>query len=136
MDKININNLFGGTNNKPLNVHTLYDTKGNKDKEKVSLNIERLINLRDERKNRVLIQYEKTYNSCLNRITTANELNKTDITFVAPESSFGHIDYNVVDCIDYIKRKLDELKLDTLILSESTLYISWLNLGKNRSENK
>ena len=136
MDKININNLFGGTNNKPLNVHTLYDTQGNKDREKVSLNIERLIHLRDERKNRVLVQYEKTYTSCINKITIANELNKTDITFTAPDTSFGYTDYNVVDCVNYIKTKLDELKLDTMVLSDNTLYISWLNLGKNIGEKK
>lgn len=136
MEKININNLFKGASNefKPLNVHTIYDVKGNKDKEKFNLNIDRLINLRDERENRVLVQYEKTHNTCLNKITTANELNKTAVIFNVPETVYGYFNYNPKECIKYINMKLEKEKFDTLVLNDTTLYISWLNLGKNREK--
>lgn len=135
MDKICINNLFKGANDfKPLNVHTLYEIKGNKDKEKVNLNIDRLINLRDERENRIIVQYEKSYNTCLTKITTANELGKTSVVFTVSETVYGYFNYNPIECIKYINSKLEEEKFDTLILNDTTIYISWLNLGKNRQK--
>jgi hypothetical protein len=138
MDKICINNLFnkGANEFKPLNVHTIYDVKGNKDKEKFNLNIDRLINLRDERENRVVAQYDKTYNTCLSKITTANELNKTSVVFNVPETVYGYFNYSPGECVKYINKKLEEMKFDTLILNDTTIYISWLNLGKNREKKK
>lgn len=133
MDKICINNLFNGVSEfKPLNVHTIYDIKGNKDTDKVELNIDRLIHLRDERENRILVQYEKIYNTCLHKITTANELNKTSVTYIVPDSVYGYFTYSASDCIKYINAKLEKEKFDTLIMGENIIYISWLNLGKNR----
>lgn len=135
MDKICINNLFkGATDFKPLDVHTLYDIKGNKDKEKFNLNIDRLIHLRDERENRVHNQYDKTYNTCLGKITTANELNKTSLVFTVPETVYGYFNYSPSECIKYINTKLEIEKFETLILNDTTIYISWLNLGKNREK--
>jgi hypothetical protein len=133
MDKININNLFkGATEFKPLNVQTLYDVKGNKEKEKFNLNIDRLINLRDERENKVLEQYEKNYNGCLSKITMANELGKTSVVFTVPETVFGYYNYSPTECIKYTNTRLGSEKFDTLVLSDNSLYISWLNLKKNR----
>ena len=42
----------------------------------MNFNLERLIKLREERKNKVLTQYEKVFGFCLNKITLANNLNK------------------------------------------------------------
>jgi hypothetical protein len=139
MDKICINNLFKGADFKPLDVHTLYDIKGNKDKEKFNLNIDRLIHLRDERENRVMVQYEKVYNTCLSKITTANELNKTSVVFNVPETVYGYFNYSPSECIKHINAELAKEKFDTLVVNDTTIYISWLNLGKNRekvAENK
>lgn len=134
MDKICINNLFKTTEFKPLNVQTLYDVKGNKEKEKFNLNIDRLIHLRDERENKVITEYEKLYNNCIGKITMANELNKTSVVFNAPESVYGYFNYSPIECIKYINAKLENEKFDTLIISDNKLYISWLNLGKNRNK--
>jgi hypothetical protein len=136
MDKICINNLFKTTEFKPLNVQTLYDVKGNKEKEKFNLNIDRLIHLRDERENKVISEYEKMYNNCIGKITMANELNKTSVVFNAPESVYGYFNYSSSECVKYINKKLESEKFDTLIISDNKLYISWLNLGKNRETNK
>ena len=101
-------------------------------REKFNLNIDRLINLRDERENKVLVEYDKLYNSCLMKITNANELNKTSVVFNVPESVIGYFNYSAKSCIDFINKKLENEKFDTLVLSNNSLYISWLNLGKNR----
>jgi hypothetical protein len=134
MEKISIKNLFKESCKfGELNVHTLCNVNNNKDKEKVTLNIDRLIHLRDERENRILIQYDKIYHNCLLKITAANEANKTAIVFTVPDALFGHNNYDTSKCIDFIDNKLKEEKFDTLILNDISIYISWLNLGKNRS---
>lgn len=151
MDKISINNLFSSNNDfQPLDVHNLYnaneykskinnnvnniDNNSNKNKKKVNFNIDRLIQLREDRKKKILVHYEKIFNTCLNKIDTANNFNKTEIIYEIPEAIYGHSDYNMGDCIAYVNEKLEELNLDTLIFGQ-TIYVSWLNLAENIKKN-
>lgn len=135
MDRISINNLFPSTNDfQPLDVNNLYNTQENKIKSKINFNVDRLIKLREERKKKILIQYEKVFNICLNKINLANNLNKTEVTYDIPEAIYGHTDYNIIDCIAYVNNKLENMNLDTLILNGNTIYISWLNLEENRKK--
>ena len=84
MDKISISNLFPSTYDfQPLDVDNLYNTQDQKTKNKINFNIDRLVKLREERKSKILIQYEKVFNICLNKINLANNLksNFTKIKF-------------------------------------------------------
>lgn len=133
MDKININNIFASNNNgnifQPLNVNNLYNNDEQKDK-KINFNIERLIKLREERRKKIMTQYEKVFKMCLNKINSANDLNKTEVIYDVPEVMFGYSDYNLNGCIQYVNDKLQGINLDTIILGK-TIYISWLNLEEN-----
>lgn len=136
MDKISISNLFPSTYDfQPLDVDNLYNTQDQKTKNKINFNIDRLVKLREERKSKILIQYEKVFNICLNKINLANNLNKTEIVYDVPEAIYGHFDYNINDCVEYIDNKLKNMDFDTLQLNKS-IYISWLNLGDNRKKLK
>ena len=64
MDKLSISNLFPINNmynvqNTPLDVHSLYNTKDQKIINKVNFSMEKMIKIRKERKEKILIQYEK-----------------------------------------------------------------------------
>lgn len=138
MDRISVSNLFPATRNfEPLNVNNLYNTRDQKTKNKLTFNIDKLIKLREERKQKIFAQYDKIFNICLNKITLANSLNKTEVTYDVPEAVYGHLDYNIIDCIAYINEKLEQMHFDTLIF-EKIIYVSWLNLeeNKNRSKNQ
>lgn len=129
MDKISINNLFPSANDfKPLDVHSLYNPREQKVKNKINFNIDKLIKLRDERKNKILVQYEKIFNIILNKINTTNNLNIYEFVYDVPEAIYGYFDYIRIDCLKYVENKLKELKIDTLILNEKSIYISWYNL--------
>jgi len=138
MDRININNLFAKNNDdfKELDVYSLYNPRMNREENKVNFNIQRLIKLREERKKKIYIQYEKIYKMCLNKINTANNMNKLDLVYEIPESIFGHYDYNKMTCLEYIEYKLKKLFIDTCIVTDNSIYISWLNLEKNMNSNK
>ena len=137
MDKININNLFPGSsdNYSPLDVESLFNLNEQKNKKKMNFNVERLIKLREERKNKVLSKYEKVFGLCLNKITLANNMNKLEVVYDLPDFMYGSFEYNVFDCLIYIDEKLKNMNLDTLIINENTLYISWADLGKEKIKN-
>lgn len=132
MEKININNLFPSVvTDDPLDVHSLFNLEEQKNRKKMNFNLDKLVKLREERKNKVISQYEKVLGFCLNKITLANNMNMLEVIYEIPEVMFGSFEYNPVDCILYINEKLKDMKLDTLILDDFSLYISWSNLGKN-----
>lgn len=136
MDQISIGNLFPSSSDfKPLDVYSLYHTKEQKVQNQLSFNIDRLVKLREEKKNKIFIHYDKIFNMCLNRITRANNLYKTEVLFDIPEGIYGQNDYNPLQCVEHIQKKLNDMGLDTLILNKS-IYISWLNLGDNLKNNK
>lgn len=135
MDKISVSNLFPSTREfEPLNVNNLYNTGEQKSKNKLNFNIDKLIKLREERKKKIFVQYNKIFNICLNKITLANSLNKTEVTYDIPEAIYGHLDYNVVDCIAFVNEQLENMHFETLIFGK-TIYISWLNI-ESKSTNK
>jgi len=137
MDKISINNLFPASHDfQPLDVNNLYNTSDQKIKNKINFNIDKLVKLREERKRKILIQYEKVFNMCLKKINLANNMNKTEIVYDVPEAIYGHFDYVVIDCLEYINSKLKIMDLDTILLSEKSIYISWLYLEENRNRIK
>lgn len=137
MDKISINNLFPSTNDfQPLDVNTLCNPQENKIKNKINFNIDRLIKLREERKQKIFIQYDKIFNMCLNKINLANNLNKTETMYEVPEVIYGYFDYNSFACLHYIEDKLRNMNMDTILYNEKTIYISWLNLEENIKNSK
>lgn len=133
MDKICISNLFPTTyKNEPFNVNTLFNLNDNSlQTNKLNFNIKKLITLREERKKKIFVYYDKIFSCCLNKIEMANNMNKTEILYEVPNAIYGSFDYNVHDCIHFINNKLREMKLDTLIINDKTLYVSWINLEEN-----
>ena len=131
MDRISINNLFPSSNNfQPLDVNSLYNVNEQRTKNKITFNIDKLVSLREERKKKVFVQYEKIFNMCLNKINLANGLNKNELVYYVPEAVYGYFDYNSINCLEYIEDKLRKMKLETLILDNTSLYVSWENLAK------
>lgn len=137
MDKISINNLFPSNNDfQPIDVNSLFNTKEQRSKNKINLNIDRLIHLREDRKKKIFIQYDKILNMCLNKINLANNLDKTEVVYDVPDALFGHFNYNTAECVDYLHKKITDLYFDAMIISDKSIYISWKNLEENRKKSK
>jgi hypothetical protein len=133
MDNININNLFPLSNSrssvdKPLDVTSLY----NFDRPQ---NIELEANVK-EKKRIIHNRYRKITDMCLNKIKSANKINKTDIVFNIPLTVFGCHEYNSDECLDYMEYKLRKLYMDTYILSKTAIFVSWLNIENNMKDSK
>lgn len=135
MNNININNLFSvSSSNKILDVHSLYYPKDNisNTQTKMDFSVDNLINEREERKKKVIEQYKKLFYLCLKKIKMANKLNKTDIIFDIPDAIFMFPEYSIIDCMKYINEKLQKLYMETLILSDKTIFITWKDIDKNK----
>lgn len=135
MDKINVHNLFPSAklNNAPLDVKNLYNPKENMKTQKTNLNIERLVSLREERKNRTVEQYDKIFHRCINKVHAANNLGKLNVIYTVPEAIYMHPDYNPYECLDRLNSKLEDNNFETILLIDQiSIFISWLNIDKKK----
>lgn len=132
MDRISVNSLFPSNyKSEQLNTNNMFNLREIQDKNKLNFNIEKLIKLRENRKKKIFIHYEKIFNLCLNKIDLANNMNKTETIYEVPNGIYGSFDYKPFDCLEFIEEKLKKMHLDILILNEKTIYISWINLEEN-----
>ena len=147
MDGININNLFpsknGETNrnydqdrNQPLNIFSLYHPKENKKKMEEKFDIDELLNFKEEKKKKAMEQYKKYFNMCLKKIKMVNKMNKTDILYEIPLKIFREPNYDSIECLTYIDNEIQKLYMDTLIVSNNSIFITWINIKKNREAAK
>ena len=72
--------------------------------------------------------YETKYKECLIKINNSIELNLTDIIFSVGKSYFGYQNYNSLECIKYIEKKLINKNFLTLKISYNDIFISWKNI--------
>ena len=129
MDKININNLFSSdvpqtSKNESINVRTIINPDSNK---KDEIGIERLRNLRYERRKKITSEYEKIFKTCVKDIHIANDEDMTDTIFTLPDPITYYTDpyYKNDECQDYIYNKLIDNHLKAEKRGNSKIYISW-----------
>ena len=72
--------------------------------------------------------YETKYKECLLMINNAVELNLTDLIFNVELSYFGYKNYDSLECINYIEKKLKNKNFLTLKISYKSIFISWKNI--------
>lgn len=137
MDKISINSIFSQNSNSTgkLDVNTICDTNKKQSEDKIKFSVDRLIQLRRERKKMINMEYEKQYDICLNEIELANKIGMSKIAFDVPPVIYGFKDYNQFDCLEYIHKKLLRMKFDTIIVSSSQILISWEDIESNIKNN-
>jgi hypothetical protein len=130
MDKINIENLFHcktHINTKILDVRAITNNQ------KI-FNTDTLIETREKKRKTLLNYYLKFYDICLKKIEIANNLNKTDLLYTVTEFIPNCPEYKPIDCIEYIKEKLENNFFDTYIVGNKTLFITWLYLEANKEK--
>ena len=136
MDNISLNNLFPNAkiSNTPLDVRTLYDFD---DKiKKKEFNVKSLIIEKEEKQQKIYDEYRRIYSILLTRIKAANKLNKTSLIYKIPIAVYACNNYLPIECLDYIENKLVELGFEIEIMSETSIFVNWTNLGKKiKNEN-
>jgi len=129
MDKINIENLF--------NCKTHNNRKRILDVEVITqcqkpFDIDTLIETRERKRKILLNYYISFYDSCLQKIEIANKLGKTDLLFTVKDFIPNCPEFKARNCLEYIKKKLQNDYFNIFILNNKTLFITWLYLEANR----
>ncbi len=88
-----------------------------------------LLNTIYERKKKLNECYTAIFKKCCEQIKAADKLLLTHIEYVIPVWSEYH-NYSCKDCIEFIKNKLTEQKLNVFVMSKTKLCISWDDLEK------
>ena len=142
--KMNIETLMPSNNNNNYNKSKRLDV--------YTISNERIINLdpnKDFNSNYLLVNiYERRkkirnwmvdmYNLCCNRIKDTDINGITDLVFELPELIIDTSIYKEKECIEYISKNLRDQHIDTLILKNNKLFITWkyFELNKELINNK
>ena len=127
MNNICVDNLFNykKSDHEPLTVYTLYNPHKIREKKEVKLSVNELIREQEIKKKKIKKEYRKIYRLSMSKIKLANKMKQNYVMYEVPESVYRCPDYNSLECLIYVQKKLRKLKFSTEIMSDNTLYIDW-----------
>jgi len=73
------------------------------------------------------------YNQCCAKIKDADDTGLTDIIFTLPEIIVENSSYKHIEAIEYVSINLREQKIDTYIIDNRSLFVTWKYLELNMS---
>ena len=136
IDKLFPSDNISGTKGKTLDINTLYtNTPLNNDPD-ISFNSDILLEKRIKRRNEKLIYYKQMLKYCYKRITETDDNLGTDIVFTVIENIPECKEYLPRECLEYISVKIREEDFDTIILSATTMFITWKYLELKKENRK
>jgi hypothetical protein len=126
LSNFNIENLFSTNKSHPqfsgqLDIKSLFQTEDNNE---INIDSSALLNTIHEKRNKLEKYYLKIFHKCWQTIESANKSGFTKIKYEIPKFS-ECIGYSCNECLFFLKKKLEEQKLDAKITGEISLYISW-----------
>lgn len=139
MDKININNLFANAKagrNGEINVSNMFDYDEDQTLATVELNIDRMLEMKEEKRKLAQSQYYKLFKLCIKKINDAISIGENKIIYEIPYDVPLVTEYSFSECMEYINNKIKKLHMDTIIVSQLSIFISWEFIEENRKENK
>ena len=134
MGKISIDTLFPDAKYKKtgLDIETIFPKNVRSDTSLPYFNSEELFMERQKKVINLHILYRQLLSQCIDNIRDNNDMDITDMIFPVPLYMHMQPKYNSTDCLQYIESKLRKQYLDTLIISKKEIFISWLNVEKNK----
>lgn len=135
MDKITVDILAPNQNKKDDdNIVFGVDTIARVDKgiRESKLNINSIIKKKKLRRKKLFDTYVKYYNKCIDEIKVLNNRNKTDLYFKVPLFDIFCNDYKPLDCIKFISNRIKKLFMDTYIIKDNLLFITWKFIEQNK----
>lgn len=114
-----------GTRGKRLDVETLFANAPLEKEPDITFTSDILLDKIEKRRAKKLTHFRNMLNYCYQRINEADDNNLTDIIFNVVENVPDCKSYDPTDCLEYISCKLREENIDTIIINEITMFITW-----------
>lgn len=119
-----------------FDVNTLFDNiKFGEEKEQNFDSDILLKNILTKREN-IRKSYVKMFNLCCLKIKMADGLGKTDLIFELPEVIIDFTEISRRGCLQYISNRLRKQHLDTFVINNSKIFITWKFIELNKEKNK
>jgi hypothetical protein len=74
--------------------------------------------------------YSLIYKNCCDDIKAANKISLTHLEYTVPKWSNYYCYYCSKECIEFIKKHLEEQKLNVFVINDRKIYITWHDLEK------
>jgi hypothetical protein len=134
MGKISIDTLFPDAKYKKtgLDIETIFPKSIRSDASAPYFNSEELFMERHKKVINLHVLYRQLLSECIDNIRDNNDMDITDMIFPVPLYMHMQPKYDSADCLRYIESKLRKQYLDTLIISKKEIFISWLDVEKNK----
>jgi hypothetical protein len=139
MDKFNIETLFPSKNDADkkkrygkLDIRTLYPTPEQKNEDDEKFSVEIIIAKKEERKKVIKKLYKNQFADCMKKIKLAHDFHKTNLIYEIPIQKCSYPEYNVLDCVELIEKKLDKHCFDFYRFNDNFIFISWDNIQENK----
>lgn len=94
--------------------------------------IESMIKMTDNKRKRIINKYNEIFNICMSNIKIAFSIGKEDLIYKIPFYVSGIPEYNTKDCLTFIKQRIMELYMDSSIISQNEIFITWHYIELNR----
>ena len=141
---ISIDKLFpqgtnkSGSQGKKLDIDTLFKGTPLNNEPDISFSSDILLDKIKKRRKNKLKKFNEMLRYCYQRIEETNDNNDTDLIFTVIENIPDCKEYDPKECLEYISFKLRTQDLDTKILSNTSIFITWkyIELKKETADNK
>ena len=132
MENLSIQSLFNCKtgNSKTLDVKSLIGKKND------SFDVNKIIAAKKERRKKLFLTYERLYEKCINKIEIANSLGKTDLLYHVPIEVKDIPEYNSIECLSHIDKRIKSLYMDAHTVNSSIIFITWFYIEANIENEK
>lgn len=141
-ENINVDNLFpsddniSGTRGRKLDIDTIFSCVMLNDEPNITFTTDVLLNKIKKRREKKLLSYRNMLKYCYQRIESADDDYLTDIMFKIVDSVPECKEYNSNECLEYISDKLRSQNIDTIIIDNNTMFITWKYLELKYEDKK
>lgn len=122
MNKISVASILSLPEDKIVGQIYTCDTKK---KQTIRNDVDDIINKNKERRENKLKLYREMLRKCIDSMKKNNEMRKTDIFFRVDEIVYGHPEYDIDECVEYIILELRKFSFDVLHYCRDTVFVSW-----------
>ena len=134
VDKLFPSDTQSGTTGKKLDVVSLFSNTPLNNEPIITFSSNIILEKRDKQRKNKLKFYRHMLKYCHDRITIAENDHGFDIIFTVIESIPECIDYNSLECLEFISIKLRDEDFDTTILTSTTMFITWKYIELKKQE--
>mgnify|MGYP005639089569 CR=1 FL=1 len=137
MDKISIDVLFPSNDKHrfgEIDVRAVCDTYYNIENydhildskvKTTDFDIQQLISKKEKRKQKLANLYLSIINNCLETVKKADMVDKTDMIYDIMNNELLNPNFQIDECVHQLTKKLNKLKLRTIRISNTKIFITW-----------